>query len=59
MKYKNYRCVEWIDENTIVINATSKYYANKIFLMNSDGTDIKEITPFNAEIVAATSLNLN
>ncbi len=56
--YKNYRCVSWTDEN-LIYNATSNLYANKIFISNSVGSHIQDITPFDAEKLGATSLRLN
>lgn len=57
--YKFYHAIIWTKENKIIYNTANKYYSNKIFIINSDGSGIQDITPFEAEIVEATSVKLN
>lgn len=57
--YKFYHAVIWTIENKIIYNSTDSNYYNKIFIINSDGSGIKDITPFEAEIVEVTSVKSN
>lgn len=58
-EFKFYQCVEWTNDNLIIYNATNQNYFNNIFMMNIDLNILQDITPFDVEIVEATSLKLN
>jgi len=57
--YREFRSVNWTDNNKIIFNATNSIYLNQIFVMDEDGENKIEITPFEAERLDATSLKLN